>query len=308
MACGEAIVPTAEQGKGPSVWLDMDQKALDDAYDQEIYAPNRAQIVERRIANSERVRVLLGQPENYAYGPTDIERLDVFRTDKPNAPVNVFIHGGAWRRNRAADYAVQAELLVRAGAHYVILDFINVDQAGGSLFPMAEQVRRGLAWVYRNAPKFGGDPNRLYLSAHSSGSHFGACMLTVDWTSEGLPRTIFKGALLCSGIYDLKPARLSKRSQYVKFTDEMEHALSAQRHIDKLETPVILAHGTYETPEFQRQTRDFHEALQKAGKQSELLVGKGYNHFELLETISNPYGLTGRALLKQMQLTSPFTG
>lgn len=296
-----------EQNKGPAVWLDMDQKALDDAYDQEIYAPNRAQIVERRIANSERVRALLGRPDNYAYGPTDIDRLDVFRTDKPNAPVNVFIHGGAWRRNRAADYAVQAELLVRAGAHYVILDFTNVYEAGGSLFPMAEQVRRGLRWVYQNASKFGGDSNRIYLSAHSSGSHFGACMLTVDWTSEGLPRNIFKGALLCSGIYDLKPVRLSKRSQYVKVTDEMEHALSAQRHIDGLETPVILAYGTNETPEFQRQTRDFYVAIQKAGKQAELLVVKGYNHFELLETISNPYGLTGRVLLKQMRLPPQFT-
>jgi arylformamidase len=300
-------VEATEQNKGPAVWLDMDQKALDDAYDQEIYAPNRAQIVERRIANSERVRALLGRPDNYAYGPTDIDRLDVFRTDKPNAPVNVFIHGGAWRRNRAADYAVQAELLVRAGAHYVILDFTNVYEAGGSLFPMAEQVRRGLRWVYQNASKFGGDSNRIYLSAHSSGSHFGACMLTVDWTSEGLPRNIFKGALLCSGIYDLKPVRLSKRSQYVKVTDEMEHALSAQRHIDGLETPVILAYGTNETPEFQRQTRDFYVAIQKAGKQAELLVVKGYNHFELLETISNPYGLTGRVLLKQMRLPPQFT-
>jgi hypothetical protein len=32
--------PTAVSEKGPLVWLDMDQKQLDDAYDQSKYAPN----------------------------------------------------------------------------------------------------------------------------------------------------------------------------------------------------------------------------------------------------------------------------
>ena len=31
-----------------------------------------------------------------------------------------------------------------------------------------------------------------------------------------------------SGMYDLKPVRLSKRSSYVKFTDAMEQAMSSR--------------------------------------------------------------------------------
>ncbi|MFL6973253.1 MAG: alpha/beta hydrolase [Xanthobacteraceae bacterium] len=294
----------ATERKGALVWLDMDQRALDDAYDQEVYAPNRAQVVERRLANSERTRSILGAPERVSYGPSEIEKLDIFRTARPNAPINIFIHGGAWRRNKAADYAVLAELFVRAGAHSVILDFINVEEAEGSLFPMAEQVRRAIGWVYRNASRFGGDPNRLYLSAHSSGSQLGGCMVTSEWRAHDLPADLIKGALLLSGMYDLKPVRLSKRSLYVKFTDEMEQALSAQRHIDKLNTPLVLGYGTYETPEFQRQTRDFFAAVQAAGKPAQLIVGQGYNHFEFLETLASPYGLAGRAVLQQMGLTS----
>ena len=110
-------------------------------------------------------------PKRVAYGPSEHEGLDIFGCGIKGAPVNVFVHGGAWRRNVAADYALQAEVLVRAGAHCVIIDFINVDQAGGDLFPMYEQVRRALAWVYRNAESFGGDRDRIYISAHSSGSH-----------------------------------------------------------------------------------------------------------------------------------------
>ncbi len=296
--------PSTARAKGPIVWLDMDQKALDDAYDQEVYAPNRDQIVARRHANSARALAIIGAPQRVAYGPSEIEKLDIYRSlrNPQKAPVNIFIHGGAWRRNKAADYAVQAEVFIRAGAHYVIPDFINVDEAGGSLFPMVEQVKRAIAWVYRNAASFVGDPDRIYLSTHSSGSQIGGCMVTTDWQAENLPRDLIKGALLASGMYDLKPVRLSKRSAYVKFTDAMEQELSAQRHIARLNTPLILAHGTRETPEFQRQTRDFAAAVKAAGKPVELIVGEGYNHFELLETMANPYGLLGRAALAQMKL------
>jgi len=307
-AAGAALAATsaapAQQArvKGPIVWLDMDQQALDDAYDQLAYASNRDQVSKRRIANSDKARSVIGAPERVAYGPTEIEKLDIYRTKRANAPVNIFVHGGAWRANKAADYACLAEPFVTAGAHYVILDFTNVDDAGGSLFPMVEQVRRAVGFVYKNAKSFGGDPGRLYLTSHSSGSHIGGCVVTHDWRKDDLPVDILKGATLGSGMYELKPVRLSKRSKYVKFTDEMEEALSAMRHLDKLHTPLILAHGTCETPEFQRQTRDFYAAVKAAGKPVELLVGEGYNHFEMLETLANPYGLLGRAVLAQMGL------
>jgi len=280
----------------------MDQQALDEAYEQEIWAPNRALIVERRKAASDRARAILGQPKRVAYGPAEHEGLDIFGCGSKGAPVNVFVHGGAWRRNVAADYSLQAEVLVRAGAHCVIIDFINVDQANGDLFPMYSQVRRALGWVWRNAASFGGDPGRIYISAHSSGSHLAGVVLTRGWQEEGLPPDAFKGAVMLSGMYDLAPVRLSKRSAYVKFTDDMAHSLSGQRFLDGLHTPLVLAYGSCESPEFQRQSRAFADAASAAGKPVSLIVGAGYNHFELLETLANPYGLTGRAMLAQMQL------
>jgi arylformamidase len=292
----------AVRTKGPLVFLDMDQQALDDAYDQEVYAPNRALVVERRKAASERARAVLGAPKRLTYGPGEHEGLDVFDCGIKGAPFNVFVHGGAWRRNVAADYALQAEPLVRAGAHCVIIDFINVDQAKGDLFSMYEQVRRALAWVWNGAQGFGGDRDRLYVSAHSSGSHLCGVVLTRGWQEEGLPPDFCKGAVLLSGMYDLAPVALSKRSVYVNFTPAMIEKLSGGRYIGSLNTPLVLAYGTCETPEFQRQTRDFAAAVQAAGKPVELLVGEAYNHFELLETLANPYGLTGRAMLKQMGL------
>jgi arylformamidase len=288
--------------KGPPVWLDMDQQDLDDAYDQSVYAFNADNIRERREANNEKVLAIIGKPQRVAYGPAEIEKVDIYKTRRPNAPMLIFIHGGAWRGGRSAQTAFMAEPFVRAGAHFIAVDFNNVLETKGDLFPMVEQCRRAVAWVYRNAASLGGDPEQLYLCGHSSGGHLAGCVVITDWAKEGLPLTILKGALLGSGMYDLKAPRLSKRGTYVKFTDEMEEALSAQRHLDRIHTPLVLTHGSLETPEFQRQARDFHAALIAAGKPAKLLRGKGYNHYETQETLGNPYGFMGRAAMEMMKL------
>jgi arylformamidase len=290
------------RSSGPLVWLDMDQKALDDAYDQVVYAPNRDQVHKRNSFNSDRVRARLGAPKRIAYGAKPIEQFDLFATSQPNAPITVFIHGGAWRQRTVKDYAFMAEMIVRAGAHWIGLDFDGVEGTNGDLLPIADQVRRAVAYVHNHAKSFGGDPNRIYVSGQSSGAHLAGNVVTTDWRDYGVPNDVVKGALLCSGMYELKPVRLSKRSDYVAFTDESEDKLSSQRHLDRLNCPVIVACGTFETPEFQRQARDFAAAVKAAGKPVTLLVGEGYNHFEMAEMIGNPLSLLGSAMLEQMKL------
>ena len=70
VSTGAAAQQAAPRPKGPRVWLDMDQKELDDAYDQSVYAPNRDQLSKRRSSNSELVRERLGAPKRVAYGAT----------------------------------------------------------------------------------------------------------------------------------------------------------------------------------------------------------------------------------------------
>jgi arylformamidase len=118
------------------------------------------------------------------------------------SPINVFIHGGAWRTDLAKDYAFLAELFVHVGAHLVVPDFVWVQDADGSLMPMADQVRRAVSWVHRNAKRFGGDSNRIYVSGHSSGGHLAGVVLTANCCKEfNLPADTVKGgcaAAACS--------------------------------------------------------------------------------------------------------------
>ncbi len=289
--------------KGPPVFLDYDEAALDAAYDQAAYAPNREQLIRRRITDSELARLRVGEPERIAYGSAEIEQLDIYRARRAAAPVFVFIHGGAWRSGRAKDFAGPAEMFLAAGAHYVVPDFAWVQDVGGSLVVLADQVCRAIAWVYDNAAHFGGDPSQLYVGGQSSGGHLAAVALTTDWPGNfGLPADILKGGMCISGMYDLMPVRLSARSSYIEFDDTTIAALSPLRHLDRLRAPLVVAYGTCETPEFQRQNREFAAAVEAAGKPVTLLVGENYNHFELPETLGNPYGLLGRAALDLMGL------
>jgi arylformamidase len=286
------------------VFLDYTQKELDDAYDQAVYAANRDQLLARLAATSELVRKRIGEPEILAYGEAPIEKLHLYRAKKSGpAPVNIFIHGGAWRAGAAISYAFPAEMFVRAGAHFVAVDFNNVLETKGDLLPMAGQVKRAIAWVFKHARDIGADQHRVFVAGTSSGAHLAGCAATTSWQKDfGIPLDAIKGYTLCSGMYDLRGPRLSKRSAYVNFTDQAEQALSPQRHIDRIAAPITLVYGSLETPEFQRQAREFATALEQAEKPFQLVRAEGYNHFEIAETLANPYGPLGRAVLEQMAL------
>jgi len=291
--------------KGPLVFMDYDQAELDASYDQAYYEPLIGQVSQRLASNSEAMRARLGLPQRVAYGPTEIEKLDIYRTDRAKAPVFVFIHPGNWLSGAAKDYGYPAEMFINAGAHYLVLDFIAIKDAGGDLGMMAAQVRRGIAWVYQNAASFGGDANRIYIGGHSSGGHLCGVALVTDWQKDfGVPSNIVKGGLCMSGMFEMAPVQLSWRRTYVNFTDAMADAMSSQRHIDRLVAPIVVTYGTFETPDFQRQSRDFAAAIRAAGKPVQIIEAPNYAHLEMVESLGNPYGPNGRAALALMKLSA----
>lgn len=291
------------QVPGPRVYRDYDQAGLDAAYNQAAYCTNLEQINLRCMSNSIVSRGRLGEPTRVSYGASEAEYLEIYRTSVAQAPIFAFVRGGAWRKQSIDRYAFLAESLVAAGAHCVLVQYDGVDETGGDLVPLANQVRAAILWLFANAGKIDADPTRIFVGGHSSGAHLVGVAVTTDWRTFGAPTDIIRGALCCSGMFDMIPVRLSSRSSYVKFDDAAVTALSAMQHIEAIQTPLIVAYGTWETPEFQRQSRDFTAALEAAGRPVQLIVGEGYNHFELIETLGNPYSILGHALFEQMMLS-----
>jgi arylformamidase len=77
----------APKAKGPLVFLDFDKDEIDAAYTQALWAPNQAEIARRNVQKSAAALSRLGPPRRFAYGPTEIEMVDVYTTRQPNAPI-----------------------------------------------------------------------------------------------------------------------------------------------------------------------------------------------------------------------------
>ena len=286
--------------ENPKIFLDYDQETLDAQYNQRSLVPDADDYIAVDVAESARVRQKLDCRIDVAYGPGEDETLDLFPAAAPGSPVVVYMHGGAWTRSDKANESFMAEAFVAAGAAFVAVNFGLCPKV--TLDEMIRQAREAVAWSCENAQDFNADPGRLYIAGHSSGGHVGGMMAVTDWTAHNLPRTLVKGALLCSGMYDLAPVRLSARNDYLHLDEAAEARNSAMRHIPADGCPLIVGYGGGEQTEFRRQSRAFAAAWRDAGLEVEEFDMPGVNHFQLRRHFNDPKSPILTAMLALMGL------
>jgi arylformamidase len=273
-----------------TVFLHYTQEELNRNFDQRSWVGNALEVIARYPVLSAATRARFEHRANVPYGSGEDETLDIFPA-RSGGPVQVFVHGGAWKNFSKDDYSFPADTYVPAGINTVIVNFTNLPKV--RLPQMVDQLRRAIAWVHGNARSFGGDPERLYVSAQSSGAHLSACALaSVDYV---------RAATLVSGPYYLEPVMLSKRSDYVQLSETEVRELSPGLHADRIRCPVIVAYAEHDTDEFQRQSREFAAALDKAGRLQKLERMPGVNHFELMECFTDERHPLVRAILAQTE-------
>lgn len=282
----------------PLVFLHYTQAELDRNYDQRGWAPNALEVINRYPAQSEAALRAHPREANVPYGTTPDEVLDIFPCGKPGAPTQVFVHGGAWRNFTKDDYSLVAAGYVPHGINLVIINFSKVLQV--PLPVMVDQTRRAISWAVKNVARWQGDPARIYLSAHSSGAHQAAMALIKGFAEFGVADDAIRAAQLVSGPYDMEPVLLSARSSYVKLDKQEEHDLSPARHADRIRCPVFIAYAEHDTDEFQRHSREFAAALDRAGRLAGVQRFAGLNHFEIMEALGKPEGELVRAIVARM--------
>jgi arylformamidase len=285
-------------GVEEKVYLHYTQADLDRNFDQRGWVSNALEVIGRYPVLSAATRSRLKHDANLSYGPSPDEVLDVFPTGKRHAPTQIFVHGGAWRNFTKDDYSFAAETFVSHGVNAVILNFAKLPSV--RLPDMVAQIQRAIAWVYRHAAQWSGDPDRIYLSGQSSGAHLAAAALTWRWPSPGLPESAIRGAHLISGCYDLEPVLLSARSSYIKLSKTEEHELSPQRHAGRMHCPVFIGYAECDTDEFQRQSREFAAALAKAGRLNGTQRFPDLTHFEIVEAFRDPESALANAVIGRM--------
>ncbi|MEY2687525.1 MAG: hypothetical protein RL375_1723, partial [Pseudomonadota bacterium] len=202
-----------------SLLQQRDPAWLDAQYNNRARVADSVDILARWATEAARARELMlgsGQARlDQAYGASPSERIDVFTPRKAAseddaehraaAPVLVFIHGGWWRALSKSDFSHVAPAFAHAGAlvmvpEYELCPAVTIEQ-------ICLQTTQALAWVWRHAATFGGDPDRIVVVGHSAGAHLAAMLLCCDWRAVGrdLPARLVRAALGISGVYDLGP-------------------------------------------------------------------------------------------------------
>jgi arylformamidase len=235
------------------------------------------------------------------YGDQAGETLDVFPAPAAAAPVLVFVHGGYWRSLDKADHSFIAPAFVGNGVmvvlpNYALCPAVSVEQ-------IALQTVHAVAWTWRHAALYGGDPGRIVVVGHSAGAHLAAMLLGCDWKSidPALPQFPVRGALGISGVYDLMPLRHAPFiKDDLKLSDASVRRLSPA-YFPRPKRPFYAAVGGQESDEFLRQTRLIRdqwgptrvpvcESLSKA------------NHLTVLHSLADPRGRLHELALRLLEL------
>jgi arylformamidase len=280
-----------------TIYRNYDQAGLDAEYNLRARFPDHQHFIDRWRSEGDAELAKSGWRRDLAYGPSPAERLDLIAPAADGgrrAPLMVFVHGGYWQNLDKRDCAALAPAFVQAGIAYATINYTLAPVAG--LDEIARQARACLAWLWRNAPSLGCDPDRIFVAGHSAGGHIAAMLAATDWTGlGGLPADLVKGAYPVSGIYDLEPIRLSYQNPVLKL-DAGTVRRNSPLHMKPVARRIVLSVGEKEPAEFHRQQAELAAAWTKAGA-VEVVEAPRLHHFDILEKFGDPKHPIGRAAL-----------
>jgi arylformamidase len=284
------------------VYRYYDQAELERQLNARATVPDIMPILARYASESARMRDRLPCRLGVSYGPSEPERLDIFpaATAAPS-PIFVFLHGGYWRLLDSSDSCFMADCLTRAGACVVAVNYALAPHV--TLAEIVRQCRAAVAWVYRHAGEFGGDPARIHVSGSSAGGHLGAMMLAPGWEADfGVPDDLVAGATLLSGLYDLEPVRLGHPNEWLKLGTADVAALSPLLHLPERAVPLIVSYAPNETDEFKRQSEVYMAATMARGCPVHFVPMAGTNHYDIVFGLAEPTSPLARMVIEVMGL------
>ena len=266
------------------VWRGMTRAQLDAAYNNTAAVKNSAERLADWQERSERVRAARNELLDQSYGTRQRNKLDVFRCGKAAAPLMAYIHGGYWQRNAKEFYACLAEGPLAHGIDVAMIGYTLAPEA--TLTEIVAEARAALRWLRTQGPRIGVAAGKLIVAGWSAGGHLAA--MTLDEADAGMA---------ISGIFDIEPCRLNYLNEKLNISLNEQVSLSPIKQLPPRSPPLIIAYGTGELPELQRQSRDYHGTRAAASLPSKLLALGGCDHFSILEELASPSGQLTTALV-----------
>src|SRR5262245_58271978 len=228
---------------------------LEFQYNPLVSVPEFPELAKVRAAQARKVRESAKSWLNIAYGTSPRELLDIYAADKPGGPVLVYIHGGYWRSGSKEDNCNFVPTFTRRGATVVLVEYDLCPQV--TVSDIVRQTRAAIAWVYKNIIRYSGDPRKIFVSGHSAGGHLTAMALANDWTKEGPPADLIKGAIATSGVYDLDMVTKISVQQEVHMTPEIAKLNNPFLNPPRVKCPLVVAVGGAEPKGWQQMSEDY---------------------------------------------------
>lgn len=267
-------------------YRDLDQASLDAAYNNSAAVNDSAHILADWDKRSGVLAAAHPHHLDLRYGPRQRNRLDYFPARYDRAPILIFIHGGYWQMRAKETFRFLAAGPLAHGISVANVAYTLAPEA--TLQQIVEEIRTAITYVETNAERLGGDAGRIYVCGWSAGGHL---------TAMALSHPEVRGGLAISGIFDLEPIRLSFLNDKLKLQEDEVQGLSPIANVLHAQTPLVLAYGTAELPELQRQSRDYAAARARSNLPTTIAALEGRNHFTILEELANPDGaLTAHVL------------
>lgn len=278
------------------VYGDFDQETLDNEYLISRTVPNLEPFIADYAKFSAEARANLDCREDVSCGDHPDQLIDIFPAEgkdgKP-APVFIFIHGGYWRMLSHKESSFMAENMVAHGISVVSVNYSLAPAA--SIDTIVRQCREAIAWTWRNAADFGGDPDRIFVCGSSAGGHLTGMMVAGGWHEDlGIPANVIKGAVPLSGLHDLEPLRHACINEWAKLDEESARRNSPLHQLPEAGCPLILSYGGSETAEFKRQSQILADAWQANGGTADLFEHTARNHFDIVFDLRDFDSLLGR--------------
>jgi arylformamidase len=268
---------------------------LDAAYDNQSTVADMQGIRKDWAARSENVRRKHGGVLDIRFGEGGRERLDLFLAPDANSPTVTYVHGGYWQANDKENYAFVAEGPLSAGFNVAIIEYTIAPE--GTIEQMTAEMGRAISWLSANLARYRANPERLYMTGHSSGGHL---------TAQNITHPGLRGGIALSGIFDLRPMCFTRYNDKLCLTEQSAMTNSPTLSPPDRSVPLLVAYGGAELPEFRRQSVEFVEAWNKKGLRCDLLEIPGANHFSVVEALATPGPLVRE--LTRMAESDSFAG
>lgn len=217
-------------------------------------------------------------------------KLDIYQpVNAQNAPILIFVHGGAWKAGSRRSIGSKAKYYTRKG--YV---FVSI---GYTLYPSADaerqalQVAQGVNWVSQNAYHFNANANRIALMGHSAGCHL-ASLASLSGATR-VPK-----ALICNdtGAYDLDYLAQLNNGRIPSLFSALDKPNKWKRW-----SPINYVANRPQPPSLviwsggrnrDKISKNFADALQSAGNNVSRFDGRRYNHLSINSSIGKNSSVT----------------